>query len=130
MHNALGILLKKERKDFDGAEAVYRAATAADLGHANAHYNLGVLLKKVRQDIEGAEAAYRAAIAADPGYAKAQYNLGRMLQKKRGSSTALKRPTARRSRRIRESRPRHATKIICCGTSGTTSTARRRHTAR
>ena len=31
------------RKDFDGAEAAYRAAIAADPGHTDAHSNLGVL---------------------------------------------------------------------------------------
>jgi len=64
------------RQDFDGAEAAYRAALAADPGHANAHSNLGFLLQNVRQDFDGAEAAYRAAIAADPRHANAHINLG------------------------------------------------------
>ena len=40
----LSFLLEKVRNDLDGAEAAYRAAIAADPGHANAHRNLGTLL--------------------------------------------------------------------------------------
>jgi len=79
-HTNLGILLMTVRKDFDGAEAAYRAAIAADPGDAKAHYNLGILLEDMRQDFDGAEAAYRAAIAADPGDACAHYNLGLLLK--------------------------------------------------
>ena len=77
--NDLGILLKNERKDIDGAEAAYRAAIAANPGHPNAHANLGLLLRNERKDIDGAEAAYRAAIAADPGYASAHTKLRSLL---------------------------------------------------
>jgi len=76
----LGFVLENERQDFDGAEAAYRAAIAADPEHANAHMNLGVLLENVRMDFYGAEAAYRAAIAADPGIALAHNNLGILLK--------------------------------------------------
>ena len=69
------------RKDFDGAVAAYRAAIAADPGHADAHSNLGILLMNVRQDFDGAETAYRAAIAADLGYATAHTNLGVLFAK-------------------------------------------------
>ena len=68
------------RGDLDGAEAAYRAAIAADPGHANAHSNLGFLLHQERKDFDGAEAAYRAAIAADPGNADAHYILGLLLE--------------------------------------------------
>jgi lipoprotein NlpI len=78
-HNNLGLLLKNVRKDFDGAEAAYRAAIAADPGHAKAHSNLGLLLQNERKDFDGAEAAYCAAIAADPGHAMAHSNLGALL---------------------------------------------------
>ena len=79
-HNNLGVMLQTVRKDFDGAEAAYRAAIAADPGHANAHANLGVLLQYERKDIDGAEAAYREAIAADPGHASAHSKLGVLLE--------------------------------------------------
>ena len=77
-HSNLGVLLKR-RMDFDGAEAAYHAAIAADPGLADAHYNLGVLLEYERQDLDGAEAAYRAAIAVDPGFADAHCNLGALF---------------------------------------------------
>ena len=41
----LGVLLEHERKDFDGAEAAYRAAIAADPGYTKAHSNLRKLLE-------------------------------------------------------------------------------------
>jgi len=68
------------RQDFDGAEAAYRTAIAADPGNAHAHTNLGNLLITVRQDFDGAEAAFRAAIAADPGHAGAHNNLRKLLR--------------------------------------------------
>ena len=76
----LGHLLQAVRKDFDGAEAAYRAAIAEDPGHVKAHNKLAFLLMNVRHDIDGAEAAYRAAIATDPGDAYAHTNLGHLLQ--------------------------------------------------
>ena len=72
-------MLAEVRHDVDGAEAAYRAAIAADPGHAGAHSNLGALLQNERQDFDGAEAAYRAAIAADPGHANAHTNLAHLL---------------------------------------------------
>ena len=48
----LGGLLENERKDIDGAEAAYRAAIAADPGHAFAHRNLGTLLLERARQIE------------------------------------------------------------------------------
>ena len=53
----LGLLLKKERKDVDGAEQAYRAAIEADPGYAAAHHNLALLLEDERQDMDGAEQA-------------------------------------------------------------------------
>ena len=82
VHTNLGLLLKNVKKDFDGAEAAFRAAIAADPGHATAHANLGVLLENGRGDLDGAEAAYRAAIAADPGFTGAHNNLGLLLESK------------------------------------------------
>ena len=81
----LGVLLENFRRDFDGAEAAYRAAIGAKPGHANTHQNLGNLLLDQRGDFDaGAEAAYRAAIAAEPGHANAHFNLGNLLLKQRG----------------------------------------------
>ena len=78
----LGFLLQDGRGDLDGAEAVYRAAIAADPGDADAHYSLGALLDVGRGDLDGGEAAYRAAIAADPGHTLAHYCLGHLLERK------------------------------------------------
>ena len=83
-HYNLGVLLRDVLKDFDGAKAAYRAAIAADPGHANAHNNLGILLETVRKDFDGAAAAYRAAIAADPGHVRAHKNLGKLLSNRAG----------------------------------------------
>ena len=83
-HFNVGYLLDILRQDFDGAEAAYHVAIAANPGYATAHYNLGnLLLQKERKDFDGAEAAYRAAIAADPGHAGAHNNLGILLKKER-----------------------------------------------
>ena len=79
---SLGDRLRRQG-DVDGAIAAYRAAIAADPGHAKAHYNLGYLLYTKRRDFDGAIAAYRAAIAADPGHAIAHTNLGYLLLNKR-----------------------------------------------
>ena len=70
------------RKDFVGAEAVYRAAMAADPGNATAHAHLGLLSKTVQEDFVGPEVAYRAAIAADPGNATAHNNPSVLLGNK------------------------------------------------
>ena len=50
-HYNLGLLLHNVRKDFDGAEAAYRAVIAADPGHADAHSNLGILLEERAETI-------------------------------------------------------------------------------
>ena len=81
-HYNLGSLLQTVRGDIDGAEAAYRAAIAADPGHANAYHNLGFLLYSVRNEIDGAITALRAAAAADPGDAEAHEILDRMLHLK------------------------------------------------
>ena len=76
----------------DGAEAAYRAAIAADPGHASAHKNLGSLLLNQRKDFEGAEAAYRAAIAVNPGHVSMYQDLSSVLQqvtKYRDSNSVL-----------------------------------------
>ena len=52
-HNNLGVALKNVRKDFDGAEAMYRKAIELDPKDALAHHNLSLLLEK-RGDVEGA----------------------------------------------------------------------------
>ena len=70
-HDNLGVLLQNVRKDFDGAEAAYRAAIAADPEHAMAHNNLGYLLLTIGTDLEGAEAAYTAALTIDASHALA-----------------------------------------------------------
>ena len=74
-HFNLGLVLQTVRKDYDGAEAAYRTAIAADPRHARAHSNLGFLLMTVRKDFDGAEAAYRRAIVVDPRDTKNKNNL-------------------------------------------------------
>ena len=48
----LGFLLENVRKDFEGAEAAYRAAIAANSGHARAHAHL-VSLRRSRRPCAG-----------------------------------------------------------------------------
>ena len=67
-------------QDYARAEALMRAAIAADPKLARAHYNLGLLLKELGRR-EEAEQAYRAAIAADPKFAGAHSNLGVLLRR-------------------------------------------------
>ena len=59
-----GCLLRDVRKDIDGAEAAWRAAIAANPGHADAHCALGVLLEVRAQRIvkSGGDLAAAAAL--------------------------------------------------------------------
>ena len=51
--NNLGNVLKSVRKDYDGAERLYRKAIKLDPEHANACWNLSAVLEK-KKDIAGA----------------------------------------------------------------------------
>ena len=60
----LGFVLMEVRQDFDGAEAAYRAAIAANPGYAGAHTNLGTLLQERALEIakSGGDLALAAAL--------------------------------------------------------------------
>ena len=79
-HNNLGLVLNNVRKDYDGAEKMFRKAIALDPNDAYAHSNLGIVLKEVRKDYDGAEKMYRKAIELDPKYANARWNLSQILE--------------------------------------------------
>ena len=78
-HINLGALLQNERKDYAGAEKLYRKAIELDSNCVAAHSNLGLLLKDVRKDYDGAERHYRKAIELDPK-AYACWNLSLILE--------------------------------------------------
>jgi tetratricopeptide (TPR) repeat protein len=53
-HNNLGNVLKDVRKDYDGAEKMYRKAIELDPNYAAAGWNLSQILEEQRNDIPGA----------------------------------------------------------------------------
>jgi len=81
-----------ENKDYARAEALMRAAIAADPKYALAHYNLGLILSK-RGRSSKAERAFRTALASDPMLsprmlAQAHYSIGVVLQARGRSDEA------------------------------------------
>jgi tetratricopeptide (TPR) repeat protein len=70
---------KEDSGDYDGAEASYRAAIAADATHAASFCALGGLLMAVRADYPGAIAAYRSAVTLEPDQTEGYSNLCGML---------------------------------------------------
>ena len=85
-HVHLG-MLKEDRMDFDGAEAAYNAAIAADPGYATCA-GLGVIAEDAG-NFDAAEAHYRAAIAADPTNSNARFILAGFLEKRAEKSGDL-----------------------------------------
>ena len=53
-HNNLGLLLKDVRKDYDGAEKLFRKAIELDPKHTSARWNLSLILEEQKNDIPGA----------------------------------------------------------------------------
>ena len=53
-HNNLGNLLKNVRKDYDGAERMFRKAIELDPKYASAHWDLSLILEEQKNDIPGA----------------------------------------------------------------------------
>ena len=87
------LLLQCVRKDYDGAERVYRECLRIDPRHSMAHNNLGNLLKNHKKDIAGAEREYQLAIKLDPNNAMVHWNLSTLLEKRgdlRGAIDAVK----------------------------------------
>eukprot|EP00947_MAST-08B_sp_MAST-8B-sp1_P003503 g3503.t1 len=75
-----GTELENVRKDYDGAEAMYKRAIEADPNYASALGNYGHLLYTVRKDYDGAEAMYKQAIETDPNNAAALGTYGHLLE--------------------------------------------------
>ena len=75
-------MLHIERKDFDGAELMYRKALELNANYLNAHLGLASLLLLVRNDFDGAEQACRKALEIDPENKNAQALLQNTLLKK------------------------------------------------
>ena len=69
------------RKDYDGAEKLYRKAIELDPSYAALHNNLADCLMN-RGDLGGAETSVRIAIEIDPNEAIAHFTLGEILEKK------------------------------------------------
>ena len=78
-HVNLGTVLRTVRKDYDGAERMFRKAIELDPETALAHNGLGSVLY-LRGDNDGAEQMYRKAIELDPKYAHALWNLSLILE--------------------------------------------------
>jgi len=87
-HLNLGRLYHQAR-DFDKAEAHYRAAIDQTPDDALAHFNLGVLLEDRGRSGE-AIAAYRNALNYDPNFADAHYNLALIFEARGRRSDAIK----------------------------------------
>jgi tetratricopeptide (TPR) repeat protein len=80
------ISLYGQLKDWDRAEAHYRAVVRLGAGLGDAHYDYGVLLA-MRGESDRAADAYRSAIAVNPQHANAHNNLGQILERQ-GSTAA------------------------------------------
>merc|ERR1711918_24301 len=76
-HNALGVLLGRQRGKVREEEACYRKAIAAKPDTATYHCNLGILLRD-RKDKRGAEAAFRQAITVNPAFTRAHELLAKL----------------------------------------------------
>ena len=74
-HYALGALLKRMRKDYDGAERCFRTAIEIDPSFADAHCSLGRLLYDLSRDLGEARQCYNAALRIVPSHARAKRNL-------------------------------------------------------
>ena len=72
----LGFLLRRERRDVDGAERLYRRALAIDVHHADTNSNLGFLLF-IERDLEAEARKHLAeALLTDQDHLRSLYNLG------------------------------------------------------
>jgi tetratricopeptide (TPR) repeat protein len=71
--------LYHDRKEFEKAEAHYRAAAEQVPRDPAPHFNLGVLMEDLER-AEEAMRAYRHAITLDPKFADAHYNLGLLCE--------------------------------------------------
>lgn len=76
------------RRDFAGAERMYRRATLADPDYALAFFDLGNVLDEM-QRLPEAIAAYNRAIALVPTYADAHYNLALAFERQSERRRAL-----------------------------------------
>jgi tetratricopeptide (TPR) repeat protein len=79
-HYALGALLKRLRKDYDGAERCFRTAIELDPQYADAHCSLGRLLYDLSRDLDEAGRCYAAALESAPSHAKAKRNLALLFK--------------------------------------------------
>ena len=89
------ISLYGRTKQWEKAEASYRAVVASGLNQDEAHYNYGVSLALQSRWTEAAD-AYRAAIAVNPLHAQAHNNLGQLLERDKGLDAAAHEYRARR----------------------------------
>jgi tetratricopeptide (TPR) repeat protein len=87
-HINLGRLYHQAR-EFDKAEAHYRAAIARACDDALAHFNLAVLLEDRGRTGEAID-AYRQALDNDPNFADAHYNLALIFEARGRRSEAIK----------------------------------------
>ena len=87
-HINLGRLYHQARQ-FDQAEAHYRAAVGQTPDDALAHFNLAALLEDSGRP-EEAISQYRQALAADPAFADAHYNLGLLFESRGQRQDAIK----------------------------------------
>ena len=53
-HNNLGRVMQYVRKDYDGAEKMYRKATELDPKYPNPYWDLSLILENQKNDIPGA----------------------------------------------------------------------------
>lgn len=77
------------RRDFAGAERMYRLATEADAEYALAFFDLGNVLDEM-QRLQEAIAAYERAIKIVPQYADAHYNLALAYERQNERRRALR----------------------------------------
>lgn len=74
-----GLLLEESRKDYDGAEAMYKEAMLLEPLDCFTMVNYASLLNEVRRDAQGASMLYERVMSISPGDTTALCSYGRML---------------------------------------------------
>ena len=82
-HKNLGNLLRDVRRDYEGAEEMYREATALDPKCPNPYWDLSRILEKQKNDIAGAVKQMEefVRLGGIPGWNDGKGNLARLRAK-------------------------------------------------
>ena len=80
----LGVLLAREKQEFESAIASYQKVAEDHERYENTQFNLGVLLSERQEDYDAAIDCYRQCITVNPRHEGAHFNLARLLDTAKG----------------------------------------------